>query len=112
MFKALLNAFRIDVDDESAEKYNVILNNFGIERDTYDKDSLEVLFDINSKTGKGIPCDFEVVCNLYAGERKIATEDESIWKDAFRKRDSKSIYFMKKNVSVSTTRIELFCRKM
>ena len=80
-------------------------------RDEDDDDQLELLFDIVNRNGRTIRCDIDIVCNLYAGCRKVTTERETVYKDSFDGRDSVSIYFDKKNIAKTATRIELFCQK-
>jgi hypothetical protein len=101
----------IDVDAASADRFGIVLDNFGIEIDEDDDDQIELLFDIVSKNGRSIRCDMDIVCNLYAGSRKVTTERETVYKDSFDGRDSVSVYFIKKNIAKTATRIELFCQK-
>lgn len=101
----------IDIDVTSTDRFGIVLENFGVERDEDDDDQLELLFDIVNRNGRTIRCDINIVCNLYAGCRKVTTERETVYKDSFDGRDSVSIYFDKKNISKTATRIELFCQK-
>ena len=101
----------IDIDATSADRFGIIFNNFGIEIDEDDDDQLELLFDIVSRNGRSILCNIDIVCNLYVGSRKVTTERETVYKDSFDGRDSVSIYFEKKNIAKTATRIELFCQK-
>ena len=101
----------IDIDVTSTDRFGIVLDNFGIERDEDDDDQLELLFDIVNRNGRTIRCDIDIVCNLYAGCRKVTTERVTVYKDSFDGRDSVSIYFDKKNIAKTATRIELFCQK-
>lgn len=101
----------IDIDAASTDHFGIVLDNFGIEIDEDDDDQIELLFDILSKNGRSIRCDVDIVCNLYAGNRKVTTERETVYKDGFDGRDSVSLYFDKRNISKILTRIELFCQK-
>ena len=67
--------------------------------------------DKQKKGGRGIPCTVDIVCNLYAGSRKIMTEREAVYSENFRGRDSLCVYFDKKRICKTATRIELFCQK-
>lgn len=102
----------IEIDVQSLSRYNIVLDNFGIEMDEdEDEDRIELLFDVISKGGRGIPCSIDIVCNLYAGNRKIMTERETVYNESFRGRDSLCVYFDKKRVCKTATKIELFCQK-
>ena len=79
--------------------------------DEDDDDQIEFLFDVFSTSGRSLPCDIDIVLNLYAGSRKILTERETIYKDNFNSRDSLYVYFDRRNVCKIATRIELFCQK-
>ena len=110
--KVEIDNITIEVDAQSFSYYNIVLDNFGIEMDVEeDENSLEFLFDVMSKCGSVIPHDVDIVCNLYAGRRKIITERETVYKDSFRNRDSRSIYFDKKRICKIITGIELYCQK-
>ena len=110
--KVEIDNINIEVDAQSFSHYNIVLDNFGIEMDAEeDEDSIELLFDILSKNGSAFPHDVDIVCNLYAGKRKIVTERETVYKNSFRKRDSRSIYFDKRRICKIVTRIELYCQK-
>ena len=76
-----------------------------------DEDRIELLFDVISKGGRGIPCTIDIVCNLYASNRKIMTEREAVYNESFRGRDSLCVYFDKKRICKTATKIELFCQK-
>ena len=102
----------VDIDVSSGERYGIIFDNFGIVMDEDDSDQLVLLFDVISKNGGAACCDLDIVCNLYANERKIATERETVFQDDFYGKDSMSIYFYKKNIAKTTTRIELYCKKL
>ena len=106
-----IDGIDIDVDVASADRFGIVLDNFGIEIDEDDDDQIELLFDIVSTNGRSIRCDMDIVCNLYAGSRKVTTERETVYKDSFDGRDSVSVYFDKKNIAKTATRIELFCQK-
>ena len=100
----------IEIDLASMARFGIIVENFGIDMDKdYNADQIELLFDVCCKRGRKIPCDIDIVCNLYAGQRKILTEKMLIDKDVFRGRDSLSVLFDKRNVCKTATRIELFC---
>ena len=79
--------------------------------DEDDEDSIELLFDVISKTEHKLPCTIDIVCNLYIGSRKAITERESIYDDSFEGKDSLSILFFKKKICKTATKIELFCQK-
>jgi hypothetical protein len=53
----------------------------------------------------------EVVCNLYAENRKLATESKSIYKDKFYGRDSLSVCFIKQGICDKATKIEVYCKR-
>ena len=101
----------IDIDAASTDRFGIVLDNFGIEIDEDDDDQLELLFDIVSRNGRTIRCDMDIVCNLFAGSRKVTTERETVYKDSFDGQDSVNICFDKKNIAKTATRIELFCQK-
>ena len=102
----------IEIDTSSINQFGILLDNFGVEMDEEDdEDQIELLFDLHSKTGRAIPYDLDIVFNLYAGNRKIITERETVYKDSFHGRDSLCVYFDKKRVCKLATRIEIFCQK-
>ena len=101
----------IEIDTQSFSRYNILLDNFGTNIDEDDEDSIELLFDVISKTEHKLPCTIDIVCNLYIGSRKAITERESIYDDSFEGKDSLSILFFKKKICKTATKIELFCQK-
>ncbi len=105
----MIDNIDVVLDLTSIERAGIKLDNFGIEMD---EDCMEFLFDIFSKNGRSIKSDIEIVCNLYSGNRKIAVESESVFKEDFHGRDSADIYFNKKQVCSRATRMELFCQKV
>lgn len=109
--RIVVDNIEICIDINTMDQFNILLNDFGIETDEYDGDGLELLFDVFSRNGRTLPCDIDIVCNLYANTRKIATENEYLYKDDFRKRDSRSIYFSKRNIGKMATKIELYAKK-
>lgn len=107
-----IDNINIEIDVQSLSRYNIVLDNFGIEMEEEDdEDRIELLFDAISKNGRKLPCTIDIVCNLYAGSRKIMTEREAIYEDSFNGRDSLCVYFDKKRICKSATKIELFCQK-
>jgi hypothetical protein len=101
----------IEIDLNSANQFGIAFDNFGLEIDEDDPDAMELLFDVIQKGHRSLTCDVEIVCNLYAGKRKLATETENIYKDDFRRKDSLSVYFDKKGICKTATKIEIFCKK-
>lgn len=107
-----IDNINIEIDVQSLNRYNIVLDNFGIEMDEEDdEDRIELLFDVISKTGRKLPCTIDIVCNLYAGSRKVMTEREAVYDDSFCGRDSLSVLFDKKRICKTATKIELFCQK-
>lgn len=109
--RIVVDNIEICIDINTMDQFNILLNDFGIETDEDGGDGLELLFDVFSRNGRTLPCDIDIVCNLYANTRKIATENECLYKDDFRKRDSRSIYFSKRNIGKMATKIELYAKK-
>lgn len=101
----------INVHVGSANAVNLMLSNFGIDKDDEEPDELALLFDVEAKTARGIPEDVTMVCNAFAGNYKIATEHEYLYKNSFSWKDSLVVYFDKKNIAKRTTRIDIFCKR-
>ena len=101
--------FVIEIDIDSLIPFGIDLDNFGVQKDE-DGDEIVLLFDIVGK-GRRLPCDIEIVGNLYADSKKLLTETDVAFQDEFRKKDSLSIYFTRKNICHTATKVELFCRK-
>lgn len=100
----------IEMDVDSLLHFGINLDNFGVEKDE-DDNEIVLLFDVLG-TGRRLPCDIEIVCNLYSASRKLLTETDLVFRDDFRKKDSLSVYFSKKNICNTATKVELFCKKM
>ena len=70
-----------------------------------------VALDVEAQDIRGIPEDITIVCNAFAGNQKLATEYEYLYKKSFWWKDSLEVYFDKKNLATRTTRIEIFCKR-
>lgn len=105
-----IDGVKIEIDEFSAQHFGINFENFGLEKD--DPDLLEFLFDIVIKDSRLVHWEFvTIVCNLYVGVRKVATEIEIVDKEDFCNRDSRYIYFEKKDICENATKIEVFCKK-
>lgn len=106
-----IDSIDIEIDLRSFHRFNIAPDNFGIEMDEDDESSMELLFDVIGKSGRKLPCTVDIVCNLYAGNRKVVTEKVAVYDDSFHTRDSLSVYFDKKNICKIATKIEIYCQK-
>jgi ribosomal protein L7/L12 len=106
-----IDGVQINVHVGSASAVNLTLSSFGIDKDDDMPDELTLMFDVEAKNAHGIPEDVTIVCNAFAGDHKLATEHEYLYKNSFDWRDSLEVYFNKKNLMEKTTRIDIYCKR-
>lgn len=106
-----IDSIDVEIDGDSVKRLGIVIDNFGAKIDEDDDNQIELLFDVRSRFGRFIPCDIEIVLNLYSGNRKLLTEKERIYRDSFSGRDSLCVYFEMKNLCKLATKIEMFCQK-
>lgn len=101
------DGIEIVLDSSSAARNGISIENLGLDTDEDDTDNITLLFDAIALK-QGYPADVTIFCNVYAGSRKLLTDDTLIYRESFY-RESLSVYFEKKNILNTATKIEIYC---
>ncbi len=104
-----IDGIEVIVDETSAARVGILIDNLGIDINAEDDGYITFLFDVIAlKAGEYV--DATVYCNLYAGVRKLLTEEHYVYSEEYY-RESVSVYFQKANIVTKATKIEVFCKQ-